>query len=308
MDTLLSVDSTPLAELDASYEDLCSAWKVVETKHDTYIDLLPEEDEEGSVWIQEIEDSFVGARRRVLAFRANSEQEYNCSAAKKSFEIHEQNFSHMCSSLELLLNSETLPETLSNERLALFSQLERLKEVHIPYVSIAAEEVSEEMNKRMLKHVTKYNSLKMSVDRTIASRKEDTKKSSFRLEKTLLPKFDGKIREYPQFRKDFRDLVLPSVGKNEAAYTLRQCLSKEVCEYLGSCNADVTAMLDRLDSKYGDKSMLVDSILSDIQKFKRPEDGELEKVVKLIDAVEVAHRDLKAMDLEIELTNTNTVT
>ena len=79
-------------------------------------------------------------------------------------------------------------------------------------------------------------------------------------------------------------------------------------EYLGSCNADVTAMLEHLDLKYGDSSRLVDSILSDLQKFKRPEDGELEKVVKLIDAVEVAHRDLKAMDLEIELTNTNTVT
>ena len=84
--------------------------------------------------------------------------------------------------------------------------------MHIPYVSVAAEEVSEEMNKEMLKHVTKYNSLKMSFDRAIASRKEEMKKSSFRFEKTLLPKFEGNVREYPQFRKDFRDLVLPSVG------------------------------------------------------------------------------------------------
>ena len=85
MDTLLNVDSRPLAELDVSYENLCSAWKVVETKHETYIDLLPDEDAEGLEWIQEIKDSFVGARRRVLAFRAKSEQEYNCSAARKFF-------------------------------------------------------------------------------------------------------------------------------------------------------------------------------------------------------------------------------
>ncbi len=307
LDTLLKVYSTPLAEVDACYEDLCNAWKVVEAKHDTYVDLLTDDDSVENPWIQEVEDSFVESRKRVLAFRAKTEQEFSSSAARKSFEIYERNFLDMCTSLELLLGSESLPETLSNERLALFSQLERLKEAHTSYASVATEEASKTLIQNMLKHTTKYNTLKMSVDREIIAYKLETKKSSFRMEKALLPKFDGKIREYPQFRKDFKDLVLPSVSTKESAFTLRQCLSREVNDYLGSCNTDITAMLERLDLKYGDSSKLVDSILSDLQKFKRPEDEELEKIVKLIDAVEIAHRDLKAMNLETELTNTNTV-
>ena len=127
------------------------------------------------------------------------------------------------------------------------------------------------------------------------------------MEKQPLPKFDGKIRSYPQFRKDFRELVLPSVGDKVSSYTLRQCLTQEVNDYLGSCNNDVIRMFERLDLKYGDASKVVESIVADILRFKRPENDEYDKIVKFVDLLELGYRDLKELDFESELTNTNTV-
>ena len=197
--------------------------------------------------------------------------------------------------------------TVVNERLALSSQLERLRDAYTVYASVAPEDVEKKLTWSMTQLTARYNSIKISVDKGISTHKQEAKKSSFRIEKTLLPKFNGKVREYPQFKKDFQDLVLPSVSQNESAYTLRQCLSKEVSEYLGSCNTDVAAMLRRLDFKYGDTSKLIDAIISEIKKAKRPEDEEHEKIIKLIDSVEIAYRDLKVMNLEAELTATTTV-
>ena len=148
----------------------------------------------------------------------------------------------------------------------------------------------------------------MAVDKYMIKKQSEqlAKKTPFRMEKMPLPKFDGSIRKYPQFKKDFHELILPSINSKEASYTLRQCFSKEVDEYVGSCNDDVMLMFKRLDVKYGDASKIVESIMSEIVSYKRTDDDEYEKIVRFIDMIEIAHRDLSQMKLEKELSNTNT--
>lgn len=52
------------------------------------------------------------------------------------------------------------------------------------------------------------------------------------IKKLPLPHFDGKIRSYPRFKRDFLDLLLPQVPKLQAACTLRHCLSPDVQAYV----------------------------------------------------------------------------
>ena len=77
-------------------------------------------------------------------------------------------------------------------------------------------------------------------------------RSKVRMEKLPLPKFDGSVRSYPRFKKEFMELVMPNLSEGEAAFTLRRCLTKVVEVTLGACDENVTEMLRRLDEKYGD--------------------------------------------------------
>ena len=49
---------------------------------------------------------------------------------------------------------------------------------------------------------------------SIEKQKQEQKfeKGNFKLDKLPLPKFDGKIRSYAHFRRDFEDLVVPCLS------------------------------------------------------------------------------------------------
>ena len=96
-------------------------------------------------------------------------------------------------------------------------------------------------------------------------------------------------------------MVLPCIGKDEAGFTLRQCLSK-VAPCLSSCTEDVDVMLKRLDDKYGDVCKLVGSIVSEVRALKVANDDSM-SLIKLVDTVERGYNDLKELDLERELCN-----
>ena len=67
LDAALKTDETSLAEINACYDDVCTAWKVVEAKHDAYLDVLDVADtnvDQENQWIQDVEGSFVDARKR----------------------------------------------------------------------------------------------------------------------------------------------------------------------------------------------------------------------------------------------------
>ena len=298
-----------LSEVEACFDDVKEAWKMVEQKHDVYLDAVQEEDLEADEWIQEVQETYVKARRSVLSLQSRLLEEKRCDSARRVFMIQETSFNDICANVDTLIKEECSSETLINERLVLASQFERLRDAHSSYVSVASEDISKEDIQALTIHADRHNFVKASIDKYISSRKKDAllKKTPFRMEKMPLPKFDGTVRSYPQFKKDFCELVLPSVGAKESSYTLRQCLTREVNDYLGGCNTDVAAMIARLDVKYGDPSKIVESIIADIRRFKRPEKDEYDKIVRFIDTLEIGYRDLKQMDLDNELTNANTI-
>ena len=138
-----------------------------------------------------------------------------------------------------------------------------------------------------------FNQTKCLIEKYILSRNsEKAARRPINLEKMPLPKFDGIIRNYPQFKRDFNELVLINIDSKEAAFTLRNCVSTDVRDYLGCCNDDVTEMFERLDIKYGDPCKIMESIVSQIHKFKRLDADDPKRIIQFVDMLEKAHRDL----------------
>ena len=71
--------------------------------------------------------------------------------------------------------------------------------------------------------------------------RKDNPSQNIRIKKLGLPNFNGNVREYMRFIKDFKSLVLPFVSAEQSAFALRQCLSSDVKTYLGN-DDDITSM------------------------------------------------------------------
>ena len=61
-------------------------------------------------------------------------------------------------------------------------------------------------------------------------------------------------------------------------------------------------MWKRLDNKYNDESKLVDSIMAEIKQLTS-DSGNPTEILQMIKVIERAHRDLKSLDLEDEISN-----
>lgn len=117
------------------------------------------------------------------------------------------------------------------------------------------------------------------------------------------PQFNGKIREYPTFRKDYERLMTPIY--EEDPYVLRSCLSGEALEAVQGVDDSFQSMIKRLDTKYGSPSKLVQSVLSDIKTLKPVPESNSRKFINMVDIVEKAYLDLEKLNLSGEM---NTVT
>ena len=114
------------------------------------------------------------------------------------------------------------------------------------------------------------------------------------IEKLQLPKFDGNIRNYLMFRKDFVDLVLPL----QAAFT---CLPKDIETYLSFPSDEVDDMIKCLEKKFCDSGKLLETIISEIC------DEVSTSLIKFIDIVESGYNDLRNVEIKSELCNANII-
>ena len=122
-----------------------------------------------------------------------------------------------------------------------------------------------------------------------------------------MPTFDGNIRQYPRFKRDFETQVLQSVSRESAPYALRSCLTKEALGVVRSVDDNIDEMLKRLDEKYGDPAKIADVVIDSIKRVKVIKEGDHEKLIEFVDVVEDAYRDLLRLGLEREITTTSSV-
>ena len=162
-----------------------------------------------------------------------------------------------------------------------------------------------------------YSSINKDIDKTIFQDKKPAQPApssstvspkNLLLEKSPLPCFDGDIRLYSRFRNDFVEMVMPTVrSKKQAAFVLRQCLSKSIIKSVASCEDDVDVILQRLDDKYADPGKITDAVINDIRKFRSIESHNNRRLIEFINLIEWGYNDLKALKLEKEICNANVV-
>ena len=147
-----------------------------------------------------------------------------------------------------------------------------------------------------------------NVEEDKETKQESTASASFlKLEKVRMPHFDGKLRKYPQFKRDFQKQVMTQTRKSDAAYVLRTCPDGEPARLVNSVDDDLDEMWQRLDEKYGDPAKVADVIIDGIKRFRMLREGEDKRFVKFVTLIEDGFRDLKRLGLETEITTTSSV-
>ena len=113
------------------------------------------------------------------------------------------------------------------------------------------------------------------------------------------PRFMGDIREYANFKHDFKRLMEPAYGKD--AYALRSRLFGPALQTVKGVADDYTQMFQRLDDVFGNSRKFVDSIIYDIKSIKPIQEGDNKKFITMVDIIERCWLGLKRINLTGEI-------
>ena len=314
--------------VETNYVKLAEAYDELEGKHETYVELLPDEQsEEAEAWMTGVQEKFNDATDCKIKYveQITSKERRTCEDAERQvcidrartkrntaravFEASYKSISHALKSKEIpnfalrdlqtQIEDEFLECKQSNaELLQLLSSKSAEAEMNwIATIQTCYHEIKEKI-------VVSYT----NVEEAKGTKQESTASASFlRLEKVRMPHFDGKLREYPQFKKDFQKQVMTQTRKSDAAYVLCTCLDGEPAKLVKSVDDDIDEMWQRLDEKYGDPAKVADVIIDEIKRFRMLREGEDKRFTEFVTLIEDGYRDLKRLGLETEITTTSSV-
>ncbi len=127
-----------------------------------------------------------------------------------------------------------------------------------------------------------------------------------RTERAPLPKFDGNVRNYLDFRRDFKFLVEKQYTTQEALYVLRSCLDKSSADLI-KCKEEYDAAWEKLDREYGDPRIVSDVLLSDLEKVKPVDEFDYAHFVQYHALIEKIFSMLTKLNRPGDLDNTPTL-
>ena len=321
-----------------TFAELNEAWNIVEGEHDIYtIHLEEEEIEQSETWINELQNLFSEAATTYAQYVSDQTQleakQREEIDRQESNKIEHEKLQRFLEKTEMKRKSlETIFQTLVDYARSLTESydenknaLTALKKVECDMEAALAdckafhnrmlELLDDECIEREIEWIrdmhARYNTTCGMIETFISTKETNSKnapkQSSIRLEKIKMPTFDGEIRHYPQFKRDFEKQVLPTISTENAPYILRSCLGKEPLDVVRSVDDDVGEMWKRLDEKYGDPAKVADVVIDSIQSVKTIKEGENKKLITFINIVEDGYRDLQKLGLEKEITTTSSV-
>ena len=135
----------------------------------------------------------------------------------------------------------------------------------------------------------------------------EVQKSNIRFERIKFELFNGEIRKYACFKKEFETHIKPHHPANEEAFILKSYLAPDVKEDVATLGEDAKEIWNRLDQKYGDEGRLVDSIMNEVKNIPFCDDEDPKSTLLMIKVIERAHRDLKYLGMEQEISNSTIV-
>ena len=191
-------------------------------------------------------------------------------------------------------------------------QMQKFEVAQRDYITLIGIEKGREEMKWTLKyreilHVRELDAAKI-LDKHSHSEKIDhhnTGDSRIHLERIKPPKFSGDIRDYPRFKSDFQRLVANEIKKTSTvAYILRDSLSGTPADLVRNIDDNLEEMWKRLDEKYGEKTKLIDVVMTDLKRLKPLKNKDYVEFIKMVELIERGYRDLERLGLEAEMNAT----
>ena len=323
--------------LESRITELKTVWYEVQEKHDEYILVSNdgEETEEDTQWIEACQDTFeeweakldtlltdknaendpaseekelTDARTVLHAKIENGEGKFNQTVSDikelldRTTEMH-HNAPAASSALASLEITKIEMEKNQNELMTVLVQAREAVPISIKQSVLDAEKLFNEISTNVKVFCSKHNTIHENnkTDNTTSNT------GGIRINKLQFEKFTGNIRAYPTFKNEFLKHVKPKYPASEEAFVLKSYLEKEIKEEVLTAGDDVTEIWRRLDKKYGDEGKLVDDILKDVKQLQKCGDDNPRRIIDMIVTIERAHRDLKYMSRESEISNSTIV-
>ena len=232
-----------MIEINQAFDEFANTWSRVEERHDNYTEALEVEDPANEAWISTEQEKYNSLRKKYFDYKINLEIFFKLNEAKHARSILESDFEEQCSVIEKLILSEHSSESIIREKCSLERKYDELCSGHMKVMLLTLVDGEHVNANWKIAKYDKYVKIINSVDIYINEIKISKENSvqNFRITKLGLPNFNGNVREYMRFIKDFKSLVLPSVAAEQSAFALRQCLSSDVKTYLGN-DDDITSM------------------------------------------------------------------
>ena len=278
-------------------------------KHENYTSAAGDEvsENDSESWINEIQTKYNNIRRDYNKGKYRHDTKVRQENARRLRDVSHEEFMDLCNNVDKLIEAGCSAVSMERERLLVKQQFQEVKRYNSELMFVSDEHTKEWLT-RLIGRYSKVNDVIDEYINTLNSSKK-VHLPRIQLEKIPLPKFNGDVRSYPRFKKDFTELIMPTLDNNdkEASFVLRQCLHKDIIRYFDSCGDDVKLLLRRLDEKYGDPSKVTDVIINDIKKFKFIESYEHKRLIEFVYLVESGYNDLKVLSLEREISNSNMI-
>ena len=337
---LKAVDENKGLEIvNRTFEELNEAWSIVESKHDTYVEFIKEEEQaKADAWIGELQQNFGSAMEKEIKYKQTKtavdkkieEEERQQEAARKEQENFQKMIEHalvkrkitesvleqLIQDVQTMITGESVNTALEKAQNILDLAVADCKQANLKYLELLDKDKADAEINWTRKIQSEYNKVTSNIAVVMAKSNEKLlkekstsqgKQLNVRLEKLKMPTFDGNIMQYPRFKRNFETQVLPSVSKESAPYALCSCLTKEALGVVRSVDDNIDEMLKRLDEKYGDPAKIADVVIDSIKRVKVIKEGDHEKFIEFVDVVEDAYRDLLRLGLEREITTTSSV-
>ena len=153
---------------------------------------------------------------------------------------------------------------------------------------------------------TNLKGKKIDLYSSVFKYKSNDKLASVKVKSLPRPTFNGDLRKYGTFTKDYDRLIVPIYGRDP--YALYSCLEGDAVDCVKGVEDDFDSMILRLQTEYGNPCKLTDSIIMDIKDLGVIPEGDHEKFVTSVNVLERAWLDMNKLNLQSEMNTTSMVT
>ena len=324
--------------LEEGYGALRSSYEKFQELHERYVEYAsPETDEQMSIFIEEeaayandvaksvstIDRKYAKFKKSTEAIKRKAETENKLSCLKKEVTRYKTSLEGKAGAASLVikatdLNIKKTAKFVKTElNTALDSYKSKVSEYNNALVSIDKDleaKFTEEKDYATILQtvedlVVKLEAIALELPPPIStstspsSGTDRISNAVVKLQKISCPKFSGIPREFAQFKRDFDKIVaVPGRSDVEIGYNLRDSIPQKHCHLLD--HLDTTQhkeMMEILETKFGNKSLVVRDIISQIEKTKSISSDKA--FIEFVEQLEKIKLDLETLGQISEVAN-----